>query len=64
MNVTQYTFQSPSTSQVQVGKIDPNSVEKEKPQEMKKDVAPVTTSAPSSLEDFLPKGTNLLDIYA
>ena len=29
MQVAQYTFQSPSTSQVQVGKLDPSSVKEE-----------------------------------
>lgn len=30
MQVAQYTFQSPSTSQVQVGRLDPSSVKAEK----------------------------------
>lgn len=64
MNVTQYTFQSPSSSQVQVGRLDPSSVEKEKPQETKKDTESVVASAPQSVEEYLPTGTNLLDIYA
>lgn len=64
MNVTQYTFQSPSSSQVQVGKLDPSSVEKEKPKETQNNVEPITTSAPEPLAEFLPQGTNLLDIYA
>jgi len=29
MQVTKYTFQSPSTSPVQVGRLDPSSVQKE-----------------------------------
>ena len=29
MQVAQYTFQSPSTSQVQVGRLDPSSVKQE-----------------------------------
>jgi len=29
MQVAQYTFQSPSTSQVQVGRLDPSSVKEE-----------------------------------
>ncbi|MBT5935195.1 hypothetical protein [Sulfurimonas sp.] len=65
MNVTQYTFQSPSSSQVQVGRLDLSSVEKEKPQETKKDAEPVvTTAAPQPIEEYLPTGTNLLDVYA
>lgn len=64
MNVTQYTFQSPSTSQVQVGRLDPSSVEKEKPKETQNNVEPITVSAPQPIEEYLPTGTNLLDIYA
>lgn len=30
MQVAKYTFQSPSTSQVQVGRLDPSSVKEEK----------------------------------
>ncbi len=33
MQVNQYLFQSPSTSQVQVGRLDPSSKETEKPAE-------------------------------
>lgn len=34
MNVASYTYQSPSTTPIQVGRLDPNSVkESEKPQE-------------------------------
>lgn len=64
MNVTQYTFQSPSSSQVQVGKLDPSSVEQEKPKETKKDAEPIAAVAPQSIEEYLPTGTNLLDLYA
>lgn len=64
MNVTQYTFQSPSSSQVQVGKLDPSSVEKEKPKETQNNAEPIAASAPKPLEEFLPQGTNLLDVYA
>ena len=64
MNVAQYTFQSPSSSAVQVGKLDPSSVEQEKPKETKKDTEPLVISAPKPIEEYLKTGTNLLDIYA
>ncbi|MDF1884103.1 hypothetical protein JHD49_09145 [Sulfurimonas sp. SAG-AH-194-C21] len=47
MQVAQYTFQSPSTSQVQVGKLDPSSVKEEKTVS-----APVTNQTQIKAQNF------------
>jgi len=59
MNVTQYTFQSPSTSQVQVGRLDPSSVKEEKTQSESK-----SSETKISQENPALKSERLLDIYA
>ena len=70
MNVAQYTFQSPSTSQVQVGRLDPSSVKEEKTQP-----APTNTNATQNeasafastqVSEVAPTvdSSRLLDVYA
>ncbi|MEA2072851.1 MAG: hypothetical protein U9O86_04640 [Campylobacterota bacterium] len=71
MNVAQYTFQSPSASQVQVGRLDPSSVKTET----------TTQKAPTSTNETLQEAKSfeatqvkevtptveserLLDVYA
>ena len=56
MNVAQYTFQSPSTSPVQVGKLDPGSVKEEA----------VSSKEESKVEEpkQLDTSGRILDIYA
>jgi len=53
MQVAQYTFQSPSTSAVQVGKLDPSSVE----QEAKKNSAPVKPAISKNVGEILKADT-------
>lgn len=60
MNVTQYTFQSPSAQQVQVGKLDPNSVKEE---EVKK-VEPQNEQNKAIEVKQVDNPSHLLDIYA
>ena len=60
MNVAQYTFQSPSAQQVQVGRLDPNSVKEE---EVKKtDTQVEQNKALEVKQETNP--SHLLDIYA
>jgi len=60
MNVAQYTFQSPSVQQVQVGRLDPNSVKEE---EVKKtDTQVEQNKALEAKQETNP--SHLLDIYA
>lgn len=47
MNVAQYTFQSPSSSPVQVGKIVPSSIEQDKPKEAPSAKAIIASTAKS-----------------
>lgn len=47
MQVAQYTYQSPSTSAVQVGKLDPSSV--------KSDTTSTTSEPPKSTNETLTK---------
>ena len=47
MQVAQYTFQSPSTSAVQVGRLDPSSV--------KENATSTTSQAPTSTNETLTK---------
>ncbi len=60
MNVTQYTFQSPSPQQVQVGRLDPNSVKEE---EVKK-VEPQVEQNKALEVKQVDNPNHLLDIYA
>ena len=74
MQVAQYTFQSPSTSSVQVGKLDPSSVEEEK----QSSKAPQESIAPAKTAGEIMSGKSIevapvtptvtspynLDIYA
>ncbi len=59
MNVAQYTFQSPSTSQVQVGRLDPSSVKEEKVQSTQSDTKEIKNQENPAL-----KSQRLLDVYA
>lgn len=68
MEVTQYTFQSPSPSQVQVGKLDPSSLKEDK--KLSSSVTNPTqveaqSFAANQVEEIKPKVTaNSIDIYA
>ena len=68
MQVAQYTFQSPSTSQVQVGRLDPSSVKEKTPES-----PPVMEQTQVNAQSFLATQvqeikptitTNNIDIYA
>jgi len=50
MQVAQYTYQSPSTSAVQVGRLDPNSV--------KDDSSKTSSELPKSTNETLTKAQN------
>ena len=72
MQVAQYTFQSPSTSAVQVGKLDPSSVKEEK-SSPSSTPAPVVNETASKAQSFAatqvkevePTVTaNSIDVYA
>ncbi len=60
MNVAQYTFQSPSPQQVQVGRLDPNSVKEE---EVKK-VEPQVEQNKALEVKQVDNPNHLLDMYA
>ena len=77
MNVAQYTFQSPYSSAVQVGRLDPSSVkeEGESPSSTSSSQsAPVVNETLSSAQSFettqisevtpTVSSSNLLDVYA
>ena len=76
MNVTQYTFQSPYSSPVQVGRLDPSSVKEEEstPVATSQQSAPVVNETLSSAQGFeatqvsevtpTVSSNKLLDIYA
>ena len=70
MNVAQYTFQSPSTSQVQVGRIDPSSVKEEKSQSAPANTNAIQNEANSfaatQVQEVIPTvdTSRLLDVYA
>ncbi len=72
MNVAQYTFQSPSANQVQIGKLDPSSVKEETtsaPQQTSvqaKTAGEILTADTSSAIQITPtvNENRLLDIYA
>jgi len=70
MQVAQYTFQSPSTSQVQVGRLDPSSVKTEKTSSLPSAVTnPTQTKAESfsatQTQVIKPTvSTNSIDVYA
>ena len=60
MQVAQYTFQSPSTSQVQVGRLDPSSVKAEKTSSL-----PSAVTNPTQTQVVKPTvSTNSIDVYA
>jgi len=70
MQVAQYTFQSPSTSQVQVGKLDPSSVKEEKSSSLP---SAATNQTQTKAESFIAMQTqevkptvtaNSIDVYA
>ncbi|SFV66574.1 hypothetical protein MNB_SM-4-1217 [hydrothermal vent metagenome] len=68
MQVAQYTFQSPSTSQVQVGRLDPSSVKED--QTLSSSVTnPALAEAQSftatQVQEVKPTVTvNSIDVYA
>ena len=69
MNVASYVFQSPSTSQVQVGRLDPNSVKKEDVQSSPPNTNTLGQKAQnfiaSEVKEVKPTVTaNSIDIYA
>jgi len=71
MQVAKYTFQSPSSSPVQVGRLDPNSVkESSHSSELPKSVANQTASkadsfAQTQVSEVKPTvGEHRLDVYA
>ena len=73
MQVAQYTFQSPSSSQVQIGKLDPSSVKEEStnsaPQQnsvQAQTVGEILTRDTSSDIKITPtvNSQQLLDVYA
>ena len=71
MQVAQYTFQSPSTSQVQVGKLDASSVKQESsstqsmdvPNKSASDAATFKASQTNEVTPTVSSSENLLDIY-
>ena len=70
MQVAQYTFQSPSTSPVQVGRLDPSSLKKEEttsslPKEVVNQTASKAESfAATQTQEVTPTVTqNSIDIY-
>ncbi|MEN8302925.1 MAG: hypothetical protein ABFQ64_02495 [Campylobacterota bacterium] len=76
MNVAQYTFQSPYSSPVQVGRLDPSSVKEEEGASAtsSQQSAPVVNETLSSAQNFeatqvsevtpTVSSSNLLDVYA
>jgi len=70
MNVAQYTFQSPSSSQVQIGRLDPNSVKGES----RSSSSPVVNETVQKAEAFVATQVSevsptvntehVLDVYA
>ncbi len=71
MNVAQYTFQSPSASQVQVGRLDPSSVKTETttqkaPTNTNETVNEAQSFAATQVKEVTPTvdSERLLDVYA
>ena len=73
MQVAQYTFQSPYASSVQIGKLDPSSVEKDKSSSSNGDMSALSKKVPEQLlkndtqevKSIEPTVSNsLLDTYA
>jgi len=65
MNVASYNFQSPYSSPVQVGRLDPSSVKKEDTEAKTEQNAKETQSKSQTLEENPVVGSQrLLDIYA
>lgn len=64
MNVASYTFQSPSTSQVQVGKLDPSSVKQDDVKKENNDVSEKDETNKPTQTLQQTDSNRLLDIYA
>ncbi|MFT7004238.1 MAG: hypothetical protein ACJAWW_001595 [Sulfurimonas sp.] len=74
MNVTQYTFQSPYNSSIQVGRVDPNSRKDASTQDSSPEFLKNTNSSAGNSKNFQSTQTNevkpmvdsgnTLDIYA
>jgi len=70
MQVAQYTFQSPSTSQVQVGRLDPSSVKVEKASSLPSAVTNKTQAkaelfSATQIQAVKPTvSANSIDVYA
>jgi len=74
MNVASYTYQSPSPSAVQVGRLDPSSVKEEPKKESESSSLDTTTQVQKEAQSFEATQTNevapsvaskhLLDVYA
>lgn len=72
MQVAQYTFQSPSASQVQIGKLDPSSKEEDTASKTsEKSISPAKTAGEIMTGQPLESATvtsnvnaRLLDVYA
>jgi len=71
MNVTQYLYQSPSTSAVQVGRLDPNSKQEETnassgPQIKDETLQQAEVFAATQVKEVTPtvNSNQLLDVYA
>ena len=73
MQINSYIFQSPSSNQVQIGRLDPNSVSEQKPQGNDSEPMQGTESSSQNTQSIqttktseaIPAVTsdNLLDIY-
>jgi len=70
MQVAQYTYQSPSSSAVQVGRLDPSSVKEEKSSSLPSAATNETASraesfASTQVQEVKPTVTaNSIDVYA
>ena len=71
MNVARYLFQSPSSSQVQIGRLDPTSKEEDSTSSSQSAVQSKTPEqwlekGPSTVQNISPtvESKQLLDIYA
>jgi len=69
MQVAQYTYQSPSTSAVQFGRLDPSSVKDKSATELPQSINQTATKAQefqaTQVQEVTPTVTaNTLDVYA
>ena len=73
MQVAQYLFQSPSSSAVQVGRLDPSSVKEESKSSSSKLPSAATNETASKAQNFIATQTkevkpsvtaNTIDVYA